>query len=84
MLVAMDTDNYTLSKRRTDYVSITHCVHSHCVIPYIQLHAKETAIEDADEELELLSKELAVSVVKLTLLNGVIVYCKFSKHFILL
>lgn len=41
MLVAMDTDNYTLPKRRTDY-----------------LHAKETAIEDADEELETLSKEL--------------------------
>ena len=68
MLVAMDTDNYTLPKRRTDYVRITYCIRSHCVThTTLQLHAKETAIEDADEELELLSKELAVSVIKLRL-----------------
>ena len=68
MLVAMDTDNYTLPKRRTDCVSIKYWMTWSCDPSCMQLHAKETAIEDADEELESLSKELTVSNVKIGLI----------------
>ena len=33
MLVAMDTDNYTLPKRRTDYVSIKYGDMHHVICP---------------------------------------------------
>ena len=59
MLVAMDTDAYTLGRRRKDQVRNTLLVSYWFTCTHTQFHAKETAVEDAEGELRLFSEELS-------------------------